>query len=125
MTKGGGSDVITWNEEAISAFEHMRQCVMSEFILIYSDFLKKFLIYTAASNYGTGTVPSRIRDCIDQPVAYASQHFNEPEMKYFTIEKEEAAVVFGIQRFRHYLQDESFSDCKHIRMKWVNFSVEP
>jgi hypothetical protein len=108
LTKKGGSDVITWNDEAISAFEHMRQCLMSEFILTYPDFLDKFLIYTAASNYGTGTVPSQIRDCIDQPVAYASRHFNEPEMMYSTIEKEEAVVVFGIKRFRHYLQDEPF-----------------
>jgi hypothetical protein len=41
----------------------------------------------------------------DRPIAYASRHFNKAELNYSTIEKEAAAVVFGIQRFRHYLQD--------------------
>ena len=120
LTKGGGSDIITWNEEAISAFEHMRKCLMSEPILIYPDFSEKFLIYTDASNYGVGAVLSQMRDGKDQPVAYASRHFNEPEMKYSTIEKEAAAVVFGIKRFRHYLQDEPFviiSD--HRPLQWL------
>jgi hypothetical protein len=38
LTKEGGSDIITWNEEAITAFEYMRQCLMSKPILIYPDF---------------------------------------------------------------------------------------
>jgi hypothetical protein len=64
--------------------------------------------YTDASNYGVGAVLSQMRDGKYQPVAYTSRHFNEPEMKYSAIEKEAAAVVFGIKRFRHYLQDEPF-----------------
>jgi hypothetical protein len=41
-------------------------------------------------------------------------------MKFSTIEKEAAAVVFGIKRFRHYLQDEPFviiSD--HRPLQWL------
>ncbi|KZR96394.1 Uncharacterized protein APZ42_009290 [Daphnia magna] len=45
-----------------------------------------------------------MKDGKDQPTAYASKHLNKGETKYSTIEKEAAAVVFGIKRFRHYLQ---------------------
>lgn len=30
----------------------------------------------------------------DQPIAYASRHLNKAEVKYSTIEKEAAAVIF-------------------------------
>ncbi|KZR96484.1 Uncharacterized protein APZ42_009151, partial [Daphnia magna] len=67
-----------------------------------------FLIYTDASNYGLGAVLSQMKDGKDQPIAYASRHLNKGEIKYSTIEKEAAAVVFGIKRFRHYLKDQPF-----------------
>jgi hypothetical protein len=56
----------------------------------------------------------------DKPIAYASRHFNKAELNYSTIEKEAAAVIFGIKRFRHYLQDKPFvivSD--HRRLQWL------
>ncbi|KAI9551163.1 hypothetical protein GHT06_006378 [Daphnia sinensis] len=89
-------------------------------ILIYPDFSKEFLIYTDASNYGLGAVLSQMKDGKDQPIAYASRHLNKGEIKYSTIEKEAVAVVFGIKRFRHYLQDQPFiivSD--HRPLQWL------
>jgi hypothetical protein len=56
----------------------------------------------------------------DKPVAYASRHFNKAELNYSTIEKKAAAVIFGIKRFRHYLQDKPFvivSD--HRPLQWL------
>jgi hypothetical protein len=48
-----------------------------------------------------------------------SRHFNKAELNYSTIEKEAAAVIFGIKRFRHYLQGKPFvivSD--HRPLQW-------
>ncbi|KZR98895.1 Uncharacterized protein APZ42_005472, partial [Daphnia magna] len=90
------------------------------------DFSKEFLIYTDASNYGLGAVLSHMKDGKDQPIAYASRNLNKGEIMYSTIEKEAAAVVFGIKRFRHYLQDQPFvivSD--HRPFQWMqNFKDE-
>ena len=47
-----------------------------------------------------------MHDGKDKPIAYASRHFNKAELNYSAIEKE--ATAFGIQRFRHYLQDKTF-----------------
>ncbi|KAI9550717.1 pol polyprotein [Daphnia sinensis] len=109
QSKGKPTDSVTLNTEEIAAFEYLRLCLISEPILIYPDFSKEFLIYTDASNYGLGA-----------PIAYASRHLNKGEIKYSTIEKEAAAVVFGIKRFRHYLQDQPFiivSD--HRPLQWL------
>jgi hypothetical protein len=65
---------------------------------------------TAQETHGGGT---------DKPVAYVSRHFNKAELNYSTIEKEAAAVIFGIKRFRHYLQGKPFvivSD--HRPLQW-------
>jgi hypothetical protein len=113
-------DLIVWGELEIAAFEKLRTSLVTEPVLAYPDFSKEFLIYTDASNYGAGAVLSQMHDGKDRPIAYASRHFNKAESNYSTIEKEAAAVVFGIQRFRHYLQDNPFvivSD--HRPLQWL------
>ena len=93
---------------------------MTDPILAYPDFTKEFLIYTHASDYGLGADLPQIHEGKDQPIAYASRHLNKVEAKYSTIEKEATAVIFGLKRFRHYLQDEPFvivSD--HRPLQWL------
>jgi hypothetical protein len=120
LPKGQQSDVLHWSSDAVSAFEHIRQCLISEPILIFPDFSEKFLIYTDASNYGPGAVLSQISHGKDQPIAYASRHLNTAEVKYSTVEKEIAALVFGIKRFRLYLQDEPFTIISdHRPLQWL------
>ncbi|KZS05510.1 Uncharacterized protein APZ42_031278 [Daphnia magna] len=89
-------------------------------VLAYPDFTKEFLIYTDSSDYGLGAVLSQMHDGKDQPITYASRHLNKAETKYSTIEKEAAAVIFGIKRFRHYLQDEPFAIISdHRPLQWL------
>ncbi|KZS04596.1 Uncharacterized protein APZ42_032415 [Daphnia magna] len=86
----------------------------------YPDFSKEFLIYIDASDCGLGAVLSQMHNGKDKPIAYASRYLNKAEVKYSTIEKEAVAVIFGIKRFRHYLQDEPFvivSD--HRPLQWL------
>lgn len=56
----------------------------------------------------------------DKPIAYASRHFSKAETNYSTKEKEAAAVIFGIQRFKHYLQDKPFVIVNdHRPLQWL------
>ncbi|KAI9552203.1 hypothetical protein GHT06_022542 [Daphnia sinensis] len=111
---------VIWGASEEEAFEFLRKCLTSEPILAYPDFSKEFLIYTDASDYGLGAVLSQMHDGKDKPIAYASRHLNKAEVKYSTIEKEAAAVIFGIKRFRHYLQDEPFTIVSdHRPLQWL------
>jgi hypothetical protein len=85
-------DVINWGNEEINAFETLRTKLISEPVLAYPDFSKEFLIFT-----GAGAVLSQMYGGKDKPIAFASRLFNKAELNYSIIEKEAAAVVFGIQ----------------------------
>ncbi|KZS10210.1 Uncharacterized protein APZ42_025363 [Daphnia magna] len=120
QAKGKPQDMIKWGPTEEKSFEFLRKCLMTDPVLAYPDFTKEFLIYTDAIDYGLVAVLFQIHDRKDQPIAYASRHLNKAKTKYSTIEKEAAAVIFGIKRFRHYLQDEPFviiSD--HRPLQWL------
>ena len=85
-------------------------CLTSEPVLAFPHFSKSFVIFTDASDYGLGAVLSQLdENGKDRPIAYASRHLNKNEQKYLTIEKEAAGLIFGIKRFKYYLQDEPFT----------------
>jgi hypothetical protein len=85
-------------------------CLTSEPVLAFLDFSGLFVIFTDASNYWLGAVLSQLdENGKNGPIAYARRHFNKTEQKYSTIEKESAGQIFGIKRFKYYLQDEPFT----------------
>jgi hypothetical protein len=93
-------DLIPWGVDEVKAFECLSTILITERVLAFPDFSKEFLVHTDASNYGAGAVLSQMHGGTDKPVAYARRHFNKAELYYSTIEKEAAAVIFGIKRFR-------------------------
>jgi hypothetical protein len=96
-------------------------CLTSEPVLAFPDFSKPFVIFTDASDYGLGAVLSQLdENGKDRPIAYASRHLNKTEQKYSTIEKEAAGLIFGIKRFKYYLQDEPFTIVSdHRPLQWL------
>ena len=120
QSKGIKTDEVKWGPEEVQAFEKLRNCLVTPPILAYPDFSKEFIIFTDASDYGIGAVLSQIQNGKEVVIAYSSKHLNKDQLKYSTIEKEAFAVVEGIKRFYHYLQDEPFvivSD--HRPLQWL------
>jgi hypothetical protein len=53
-------------------------------------------------------------------IAYSSRHLNAAERNYSAIEREALAIVYGIKRYRHYLQDEKFEIISdHRPLQWL------
>jgi hypothetical protein len=46
---------------------------------------------------------------LDHPIAFASRKLSESELNYNTIEKEGLAMVYVLQKFRHYLLGKHFN----------------
>ena len=57
-----------------------------------------------ASQYGVGVVISHLMpDGTECPVAYGSRILTKAEKNYAQIEKEAAAIIFGIKKFHPYI----------------------
>ena len=62
------------SEEALKAFEQLKQACMNSPVLAFADYTKDFLLETDASKEGLGAVLSQKQeDGQFHPVAYSSQ----------------------------------------------------
>ena len=60
------------------------------------------------------------------PVAFASRRFNKAERKYSTVEKELAAIVWGIKHIRPYPYGRRFKVVSdHKPLKWIMNVKDP
>ena len=70
------------------AFEKLKNQVVNAAILIHSDFLKDFEIYTYASGVGIGAILTHSRGGFDHPVAYAKKQLNVSERNIHQVKGE-------------------------------------
>ena len=95
-----------WTNECQTAFETLRQAVISAPVLSYPDYSKPFILYTDASDYGIGAAIHQIGDDgKEHPISYAARTLRGSEVNWTTTEKECLAVVWGTLKFRHYLDN--------------------
>jgi len=115
-----------WGDGQEGAFCTLKRKLMSKPILQYPDFSKEFVLTTDASNEGAGAVLSQGEIGKDLPVAYASRSFNKAEKNYRNVEKELAAIVWGIKHFRTYLYGRKFKVVSdHKPLTWIMSVKDP
>lgn len=73
-------------------------------MLALPDFSKQFIVETDASSFGIGAV--LMQDSL--PLAYISRHLKGKQLTLSIYEKELLAVIFAIQKWRHYLLSSHF-----------------
>ncbi|XP_058448821.1 uncharacterized protein LOC131428795 [Malaya genurostris] len=74
------------------------------------NFYGKFIPQLAekhASEYAIGAVLSNEKS-IDRPIAYASRGLVGAERRYHTIEKELLAIVWAVNKFKHFIYNQKF-----------------
>jgi hypothetical protein len=125
-----------WGERQEKSFKLMKKALTETPVLIHPDFRKDFTLYTDASGFALGAVLEQIgEDGNSHPVAYGSKTLSKAERNYSTTELECYAVVWGIEKFHHYLYGRKFkvitdhqaliwlrkneNSCKGRRARWV------
>ncbi|BET00273.1 multicellular organismal development [Nesidiocoris tenuis] len=115
-----------WSEEAERAFLDIRQALIQSPVLSCPDFQQPFELHTDASAYGLGAVLIQVLDGEPRVIAYASKSLTKPQQNYSATERECLAVVWGIEKFRAYLEGTHFKVyTDHHSLKWLCSLKDP
>jgi hypothetical protein len=73
-------------------------------ILVFPDWSKEFHVHVDASSISLGAVLAQPGEGeIDHPLSFSSRKISTAEVNYITTEQEGLAMVYALQKFRHYL----------------------
>lgn len=118
LTKKGA--LWKWGETQQNAFDTIKKLLTTAPILRQADPTKPYLLRTDASSYAIGACLLQGEGPDERPVEYASRLLTSAERNYSTTEREALAVVFGVTKFRGYIEGypvRVISD--HQPLKWL------
>jgi transposase InsO family protein len=99
-----------WTTEQQQAFQHAKDSLTSDCLLVHYDPTKELILACDASPYGVGAVLShKTKDGQEKPIAFASRSLAPAEKKYSQLDKEALAIIFGVKRFHQYLFGRHFT----------------
>ena len=109
----GASQKLEWvslSEEALKAFEALKQACIQSPVLAFTDYTKDFLLETDASKEGLGTVLSQKQeDGWFHLVAYGSRALTTHEKNYHSMKLEFLALKWAVtEHFKEYLLYQPF-----------------
>src|SRR6266542_1484840 len=93
-----------WTVSQQTVFDILKRKLTEEPILAHPDFTKMFKLYTDASDVGLGAVLMQEDDQgKDRVICYKAKTLLPAEKNYPTTEKECLAVMWAMQKFKHFL----------------------
>ena len=98
----------TWGKRQVEAFNRAKGMLNSADLLVHYDPSKELVLSCDASRYGLGAVLSHIVDGKERLISYASRTLSPAERNYAQLDKEGAAVIFGLKKFHQYLYGQKF-----------------
>jgi transposase InsO family protein len=115
-----------WESEQQTAFETLRNCLLSRPVLRFPDFAKPFILTTDASSLAVAGILSQSWEDGEHPVAYASKQLHGAQKAYSATELECLAVVQMVRKFRVYLLGKHFIlQTDHKPLRWLLALKEP
>ena len=104
------SEHVSLSEDALEAFQALKQACMSSPVLAFANYMKDFLLTTDASKEGLGVVLSQKQaDRHYHPVAYGIQAFTVHEKNYHSTKLEFLVLKWAItEHFKEYLLYQPF-----------------
>ena len=119
-----------WSEAEQSAFDTLKEALITSPILCFPDFSREFIIHTDASGYGVGAVLGQVhnvngKEC-EVVIAYYSKHLKPTQQAWGVTEREAYAIILAIETFRPYLYGRRFTVITdHKPLEWLMSLSKP
>ncbi len=104
-----GQTKLQWSEEALSAFETLKEKVVNCQPLFFLDEESPIVLQTDASLYGIGAALLQQRGNEVVPIALLSKKFNKVQLRWSTPEKEAYAIYHTLRTWEYLLKDRHFT----------------
>lgn len=115
-----------WSGKCESAFETIKEYLVSSPVINCPDFDRPFMIQTDASDYGLGAVLTQNFPDGEHVVSFISRSLTKSERKFSATEKECLAVLWAIQKFRCYVEATHFTVVTdHFALLWLSNLKDP
>ncbi|CAH2085636.1 unnamed protein product [Euphydryas editha] len=99
-----------WTKCEKDSFDTAKHLLTFDTTLVHYDLNRPLILVCDSSEYGVGAVLSHIMDDgHERPVAMSSRTLHTHERRYSQLDKEAAAIMFGIQKFHNYLAGRYFT----------------
>lgn len=111
LTGGKRRTRIEWTEERRLAFQALKDAIQHDVELAYPDYTSeaaKLELSVDASALGAGACLAQKQNGNLVPIAFASMSFNLAQRRYSTLERELAALRWGVKCFRAFLYGIEF-----------------
>lgn len=106
LTGGRRSKLLDWTPDMVNAFETLKQEMQHDIELSYPDYSEdasKLELYVDASNYGAGAYLAQEQNGCQRIIGFASMTFNNAQLNYSTLDRELAALRWGVKTFKPFL----------------------
>ena len=106
QTGGRGKRRLMWTEDMEVAFKEIKKLIVKDVTLAFPDYsadAEPLELYVDASGVGAGACLSQKQNEDNKVIAYASTTFSPAEYHYSTIERELAALRWGVKALRPFI----------------------
>ncbi|GBL98830.1 Retrovirus-related Pol polyprotein from transposon 17.6 [Araneus ventricosus] len=109
-----------WGQDEQTAFERLKEELVSPPVLKQVDQTKPFVLRTDASNYALGAVLIQGKGEEEHPIEYASHLLTSSYRNYSTTEREALAVAWVLEKYRGYVEGAPITVVfDHQPLKWL------